>query len=179
MLRAVGSRQLAQHDDASVTINICPQTVPRGPIEWAKSRGGRDGQIGDHSPERTDPEWISTWSERPVALYATIAATTAMPADADNQPSFITHSDLPYTHYAHDWNMELLPDPNYLWVLGTANFNTAPVNATYGRVECEWETQNSGRPQIGSYGHGNIGLPLWATPSTGDRIYHGWPVAYG
>lgn len=171
LLHAVGSRQFAQNDDASVKINICPQTVPRGEVQWPMSRGGRDGQLGDHSPERTDPEWISTWSETPVGLYATIAATIAMPTEAANQPSFISHADLPYTHYAHDWNMELLPDPDYLWVLGTANFNTATNNANYARLECEWETQNNGQPVVGSYGHGNIGLPLWATPSTGDRIY--------
>jgi hypothetical protein len=175
LLHAIGSNQnptSQQRDDASVHINICPQTVPFGEIQWAKSRGGRDGQLGDLSPERIDPEWMSAWSETPVVLYATISEPGIIPSDQPaNQPSFLSHEDTPNMHYAHDWNIELLPDTPYLWVLGTANFNAPFGHANYGRLECEWETQNNGAPFVGSYGHGNIGLPLWATPGAGDQIY--------
>ncbi len=172
LLHAIGSRQFAQNDDASIHISICPQTVPRGEIQWARSRGGRDGQLGDLSPERIDPEWISAWNEQPVALYATLAEPAVIASDQPaNQPSFISHEDTPNMHYAHDWNMELVPDPDYQWVLGTANFNGTPGHANYASLECEWETQNNGAPFVGSYGHGNIGMPLWVTPTAGDQIY--------
>ncbi|MFL6513797.1 MAG: choice-of-anchor D domain-containing protein [Chthoniobacterales bacterium] len=170
-VHAIGSRLFAQFDDASTFINICPQTVPRSEDTWAKSRGGRDGQIGDLSPERIDPEWLSVWSETPVSLYGTIAQTQAMGIEAGNQASFISHEDTPNMHYAHDWNMEVLPDPKYLWVLGPANFNAGFDHANYASLECEWETQNNGRPFTGSYGHGNIGMPLWVTPTAGDKIF--------
>ena len=184
LLHAIGPNQNppAQRHDASVQINICPQTVPRGEIQWAKSRGGRDGQLGDISPERIDPEWISAWNEQPVALYATLAEPAVIASDQPaNQPSFISHEDTPNEHYAHDWNMELVPDPDYQWVLGTANFNATPGHANYASLECEWETQNNGFPFVGSYGHGNIGMPLWVTPSAGDQIYivGRWPMDNG
>jgi hypothetical protein len=90
-----------------------------------------------------------------------------------NQPSFIAHADLPFTHYGHDVNMELLPDPQYLWTLGTANFTseTQPGKANFGKVECEWETLNNGTPFYGSYGKGNIGMPLFVMPTAGDRVF--------
>ena len=154
-------------------INLSPTTIPKPAlfpdfILWAKERGGRPGQLGDISPERIDPEWMSVWDERPVAFYATVAETDHGPT---NQPAFITHSDYPSTHYAHDVNLLLVPDQDYRWLLGDANFADAAESAGIGRIEWEWETQNNGRPFVGSYGTGNIGFPLWAMPTAGDRVY--------
>lgn len=152
-------------------ITVCPRTVPRHDVfslNWLQDRGGRDGQLGDKSPERLDPEWMSVWSEQPVAFYATVAETDNRPT---NQPAFFTHEDYPPTHFAHDVNLLLVPDPDYRRVLGDANFAGAGEPAGIGRIEWEWETLNDGRPFVGSYGPGNIGFPIWAMPSAGDRIF--------
>jgi len=118
--------------------------------------------------ERIDPEWISLWDERPTALYGTITETDL---NGDNQPAFISYHDYPFTHFAHDVNLAVVPDPDYQWLLSTANFYPDPEEpaSMIGRMDWEWETQNNGGP--GSVGRGNIGLPLWATPTAGDRIY--------
>lgn len=153
-------------------INLCPQTIPRSVfsqyINWGVSRGGRDGWLDDKSPERTDPEWLSIWDERPVSMYATVAETDS---NGDNQPDIIAHHEFPGSHYAHDANLLLVPDPEYQWVLGTANFEGTPGGHSTGRIELEWELQNSGRSAHGSYGTGNIGLPLWAMATSGDRVF--------
>jgi len=146
-------------------------------INWPHSRGCRDGWYGDMSPERSDPEWASIWSEQPVAMYATVTPTTALIGVSDpglNQPSFMAISDFPSSHYGHDWNVDLVPDADYGWVLADANFFsevTVLGKSNAGRIECEWETLNNGTPVYGSYGHGNIGFPLWAKPTSGDRVY--------
>ena len=145
-----------------------PTTVFSQSINWGVSRGGRDGWLEDKSPERIDPEWMSVWDERPVSLYATVAETDS---DGDNQPDIIAHHDIPSSHYAHDANLLLVPDPEYQWVLGTANFEGTPGDHDTGRIEFEWELQNDGRPFQGHYGTGNIGLPLWAMATAGDRIF--------
>jgi hypothetical protein len=145
-------------------INLCPRTIPFFypnvyDIHWSASRGGRDGFLGDHSPERTDPEWISVWSEAPVAMYGTIAN------------AFVSHEDYPNTHYGHDADLVVQPDEEYRWVLGDANFAGDPGSEGFGLLEFEWETQNSGSPTYDGYGKGNIGLPLWAMPTVGDRVF--------
>jgi hypothetical protein len=161
---------------ASDRINVGPRTIPFSfptangqfvfDFHWSSARGGRDGWLEDHSPERTDPQWASVWSERPVAVYGTIAAKDSR---GDNQPSFISHEDFPSNHYAHDVDLMLLPDPEYRWILGDANFNGDPNHHSTGRIEVEWEAQNAGNPF--SYGQGNIGMPLWAMPTAGDRVF--------
>jgi len=35
----------------------------------------------------------------------------------------------------------------------------------------KWETQNSGHSSWDGYGTGDIGFPLWAGPTVGDRVY--------
>ena len=153
-------------------INLAPQTMPvfifSQNINWGKSRGGRDGWLDDKSPERTDPEWMSVWDERPVALYATVAETDTA---GENQPDIISHHEVPASHYGHDANLLLIPDPDYRWLLGTANYEGDPAGHDTGRIELEWELQNSDRSVQGSYGTGNIGLPLWADAASGDRVY--------
>ncbi len=158
----------------SATFNLCPDSiaVPHevGVLahDWGRLRGGRDGWLKEHSPERVDPEWISVWSERPVGLYGTVAATNM---NGGNQPAIISYQDYPTGHYAHDADVLMIPDDDYKWVLATANFQGADEFRGTGRIEWEWETQNSGSPYYGSYGHGNIGLPLFAMPTVGDRVY--------
>jgi hypothetical protein len=165
-------------------INLCPQ--PLGPVSvatnepygpnWEIARGGRDGLLADHSPERLDPEWLSIAGKKPVAFYATVAPTDTQ---GGNQPAFISYQEWPGTHYAHDLNLELVPDEPYRWILGPNNFASNPEDANHGRVEWEWETQNGGNPFL--YGTGNIGIPLWATATSGDRVYTvgRWPMDNG
>ncbi len=166
------------YDEQLIAINIAPDTLTNTYNHglWAAYRGARDGWLADKSPERGDPEWVSTWSEQPVALYATIAKTTLLSTVDDpqaNQPSFISVDDLPASHYGHDVNMELLPDYNYMWTLATANYitETFPGKANFGKLECEWEVQNDGRPFYGDYEKGFYGMPLWVMPTAGDRVY--------
>ena len=153
-------------------INLCPETFPvtrfSQYVNWGVSRGGRDGWLDDKSPERTDPEWMSVWDETPVALYATVEESAFGGRD---QPDFISHHELPASHYGHDAILKLVPDPEYQWVLGTANFGGDEDEAEFGRIEFEWEIQNNGIPFYGSYGTGNIGVPLWAMATSGDRVF--------
>jgi hypothetical protein len=152
-------------------VNLCPATYPGDvPFDWGKERGGRDGVLPGplqaYSPERFDPEWLTVWDERPVELYATVAPLE----DPEEQPALVSHTDNPVTHSGHDSNSFLIPDPGYRWLIGTANYYSDDEEANEnGRLEVEWETQNNGTPA--TYGQGNIGLPLWAKPSSGDRVY--------
>jgi len=158
---------------AANNINLSPRTVPLvaqfpNYILWDKERGARDGQLGDFSPEREDPEYVSAWDERPVSIYATVAPTGP---DGGNQPAFVSHADYPGTHFAHDLNLLLVPDPQYKWIIADANYDpkSGATAADSGRIEWEWETQNGGSPY--QYGQGTIGVPLWVTPTAGDRIF--------
>ena len=160
---------------ASATINICVATeLGTGfQIDWGSSRGGRlgvfPGSLADYSPERVDPEWLTVWREGPVAAYGTIAPNGS---NAAGQPARITHSDYPGTHYGHDVNFFFTPDPEYQWLVGTANYYAnAPAEPTAAPdiIEIEWETLNAGNPA--TYGQGTIGLPVWANPTVGDRVF--------
>lgn len=169
----------------SSPFTVCPDTIVIPHFEkgvlahnWAYERGGRDGwlkRIGENqSPERVDPEWVSVWSKEPVGIYATVAKTNL---DGANQPSHVAYHDYPSSHYGHDIDLHLVPDEEYRWVLATANYQGREGERETGRIEWEWETQNNGTPFFGSYGHGNIGFPLFATPTAGDRVYTvGWWV---
>src|SRR6266849_5045387 len=160
-------------------INLCPATKVGDSINinWGMLRGGRDGFLGDHSPERTDPEWISVWDEKPAGVYATIAETDGnnqANTDGNNQPAFISHEDWPGGHYAHDVNQMLVPDPEYRWVLTTANFYGSSNAVNRGRTEFEWEAQSHGNDNgsvLYGYGTPNRGMPLWVMGTAGDRVY--------
>jgi hypothetical protein len=150
---------------AAEAINLGPATsTVAGSIDWGVERGGRDGVLPGPlhvvSPERIDPEWATVWSEDLVELYGTVAAT--VPEGAGAQVSYTDH---PARHYAHDWNFFVLPDRAYRWTAGTKNFFEFGSRA----VEVEWEVQNNGSTH--GYGLGNIGLPAWAAPTTGDRVF--------
>ena len=160
---------------APTRINLCPDTYT-GPgataaFDWGRERGARDGILPgilrQYSPERFDPEWPTVWSERPVEVYGTVISEAGTAAD---QPSRISPSDNPPTHYAHDSIVFLDPDPAWQWLIGTANYYQGePDSADLGHLELEWETLNGG--STATYGQGNIGTPVWAKPSPGDRIY--------
>lgn len=158
---------------AADAINLCPDTYkpPSTSGDWGHERGGREGvfppPISQYSPERMDPEWPSTWSETPVEIYGTLVPTGTNGAD---QPSRISYTDNPPTHYAHDVNFFVTPDPAYRWLVGTANYyDNNPDEPGNGTIELEWETQNGG--STAAYAQGNIGLPAWVNPTSGDRIY--------
>ena len=161
---------------AANTINLAPATdVGTGStgIDWSHERGTRPGvlpgPLSTYSPERSDPNWITVWDNRPVQIYGVAAGTQAGGA---NQPSRISYEDDPITHYAHDVNVYLEPDPQYRWTVGTANYDSAgedEAGVALGRIEIEWESLNNGSPD--TYDTGQIGLPDWAVPTTGDRIY--------
>ena len=152
--------------------NLCPATyIADNPFDWGHERGGREGVLPSilhsYSPELFDPEWPTVWDELPVEVYATVAPGDA---DAADQTSFISHTDNPATHYGHDSNSYLVPDPWYRWLLGTSDYYAEGADSSEtGRLEVEWETLNGGSTT--SYNQGNIGLPLWAKPTVGDRVY--------
>jgi len=154
---------------ASDRINLSPATsTVAGAIDWARERGGRDGVfpsfLHPFSPERTDPEWASVWSEDVVTLAGTVAERSI-----DGAGVQVSHIDDPGHHYAHDWNFFVLPDPSYRWVAGTKNFfESAPGESPGAVVEVEWEAQNAGNAF--TYGFGPIGLHDFAVPSAGDRV---------
>jgi hypothetical protein len=91
--------------------------------------------------------------------------------DGDNQPALISYQDYPTTHYAHDSDVLFVPDDEFKWVLATANYVGDGVFRGEGRIEWEWETQSDGSPFLGHVGGGHIGLPLWALPTVGDRLF--------
>ncbi len=158
---------------AAINISVATELGAGFQINWGSERGGRLGvfpaSLADYSPERVDPEWVTVWHAAPVAAYGTIADNGSDPA---NQPSRITHTDYPGTHYAHDANFFFTPDPEYQWLIGTRNFYAnapAAASAAPGIMEIEWETLNAGNTS--TYGQGNIGLPLWVNPTVGDRVF--------
>ena len=111
---------------APYQVNLAPATYLGGSnaIDWSHERGTRTGvlpgPLSAYSPERSDPNWFSAWDNRPVEVYGTVAPGESA---GDNQPSRISWEDDPITHYAHDANFFLLPDPGYLWTVGTANYH--------------------------------------------------------
>ena len=161
---------------AAARINLAPATYTGtgGTIDWSRERGSRDGilpgPLRGYSPERADPEWISVWDNRPVEAYGTILSGDAAGGD---QPAHISREDDPITHYGHDTNIFLTPDPQYRWLIGTANYfaNQAESDAEAGlaRIEVEWEALNNGNTK--TYGAGRIGMPAWAMPTADDRVY--------
>jgi hypothetical protein len=78
-----------------------------------------------------------------------------------------------------------VPDQEYQLLLGTANYYASkdrPDHRENGRLEIEWETLNAVQEKFGDiydlpnqpslrYNEGNIGVPLFAMPTVGDRVY--------
>ncbi|MBS1707572.1 MAG: choice-of-anchor D domain-containing protein, partial [Armatimonadetes bacterium] len=164
----------AQSASVNSPVHLLPQTIPtyygptypRATIDWGYSRGLRYGFLGGHSPEYLDPEWTTVWSNAPVKMYGTVAETDD---DANNQPELIAYHETPSAHYAHDCNLKIVPDPDYKWVLGTANLQGDPDEADTNRIELEWEAQNNYSPY--QYDSGPVGMPLWLQASAGDRVF--------
>jgi uncharacterized protein (TIGR03437 family) len=170
---AAGSASGAVAAEATITICVATELGTGFQIDWGSARGGRlgvfPGSLADYSPERADPEWVTVWRAAPVAAYGTIAANGT---NGSNQPARITHSDYPGTHYGHDGNFFFTPDPEYQWLVGTANYYAnAPAEPTAAPdiILIEWETLNAGNTS--TYGQGTIGLPVWANPTVGDRVF--------
>lgn len=148
-------------------INICPSTYKADGIDWSYDRGGRDGGTGDI--KRVFPHWMFVWDKKPAGVYGTVDYTDT---DGNNMPSFMRHSEYPGDHYAHDFNIMLVPDEPYRWILGTVNYykiEDKEPNREFGRIEVEHEMLNNGNPF--SYGSGVIGMPLFVLPTPGDRCY--------
>jgi hypothetical protein len=61
--------------------------------------------------------------------------------------------DLPQSHEAYDFNVNILPDPDYQFLLGSANY--AGNGEETGRLHTEWE---------------DLVVPKFAWPEPGDRI---------
>jgi uncharacterized protein (TIGR03437 family) len=163
---ASGSVSGAVAASATITITVATEQGAGFQINWGTARGGRlgvfPGSLADYSPERVDPEWVTVWRQAPVEAYGTIASSGSNGAD---QPARITYTDYPGSHYGHDANFFFTPDPPYQWLVGTHNYY---ANGP-GIIEIEWETLNAG--STATYGHGTIGLPVWANPTVGDRMY--------
>jgi uncharacterized protein (TIGR03437 family) len=159
--------------NATITICVATELGTGFQINWGTARGGRlgvfPGPLADYSPERVDPEWITVWRNAPVTAYGTIVPQGS---SGGSQPAFVTYTDYPGTHYGHDANFLLTPDSEYQWLVGTANFySDAPPQGPVapGIIKIEWETLNGGNTS--TYGQGNIGLPVWANPTVGDRVF--------
>ena len=165
-VNASGSVSGAVAASATITITVATELGAGFQINWGSARGGRlgvfPGSLADYSPERTDPEWVTAWRQPPVEAYGSIVANGSNGSD---QPSRITYTDYPGSHYGHDANFFFTPDPPYQWLVGTHNYY---ANGP-GIIEIEWETLNGG--STATYGQGNIGLPVWANPTAGDRLY--------
>jgi len=163
---AAGSVSGAVVASATINITVATQRGTGFQIDWGMLRGGRVGVfpdgLADDSPERTDPEWVTVWRQAPIQAYGAIADSGT---DGNNQPSHISTSDYPGTHYAHDANFYMTPDPDYQWLVGTANYTANGSNV----IEIEWETLNAGNTS--TYGQGNMGVPIWANPTVGDRVF--------
>lgn len=149
-------------------INLCPATYLFDGIgiDWSHERGGRDGGTG--GIKKVFPHWMHVWEPKPVAMWGECSYTDT---NGNNMPSFMRHSEYPGDHYAHDFNIMLVPDEPYRWILGTANYYNIEddePNREYGRLEIENEMLNGGGI---SYGSGVIGMPLFVLPTPGDRIY--------
>ncbi|MGC9947192.1 MAG: hypothetical protein ABSF64_12555 [Bryobacteraceae bacterium] len=151
---------------ASIAITVATEVGAGFQINWGTARGGRlgvfPGSLADYSPERVDPEWVTVWRQAPVEAYGAIVPSGTNGAD---QPARITYTDYPGSHYGHDANFFFTPDAPYQWLVGTHNYY---ANGP-GIIEIEWETLNAGSTT--TYGQGNIGLPVWANPTTGDRLF--------
>jgi len=123
-------------------------------IDWGHERGGRTGLLEELSPELVNPHWASVWDERPVEFYGTVAPTghnlgknSGLYQEGNNQPVIVSHTDYPGDHFGHDVNVLLVPDPEYEWLLGTANYYASedlPDHRENGRLEVEWEFLNPG-----------------------------------
>lgn len=170
-----GSGTVSGTVSAAYPINLCPATYTKGNsgIDWSHERGTRTGvlpgPLAGYSPELSDPNWISVWDSLPVGVYGTV---TEIGAGGANQPARVTYEDDPLSHYAHDTNFYLLPDPQYRWTVGTANYDSTGEDdsgVALGRIEVEWEALNNGNPD--TYGSGAIGPPDWALATSGDRMY--------
>jgi len=154
-------------------------------IDWGHERGTRTGLLEGISPELVDPHWISVWDERPIEVYGTVTPTghnlgdiSGLDAEGNNQPAIVTHQDYPGDNFGHDVNVMLVPDREYQWVLGTANYYAREALPDYrenGRIEIEWEFLNRGirvpKNEEIRYGEGNVGMPAFVIPTVGDRVY--------
>jgi hypothetical protein len=181
---------------AKDSLDVAPATYlgnanPAGaPIDWSRERGGRGVGVEvagfDIPPiEFAFPHYMSVWDERPVELYATVTPASFSPTSnclsspsvydaANDQPAFISTGDLAVDHFAHDLNLMLTPRQDYRWLLGTSNYyciNKDQPSRELRHIELEWETKNSGSASYTSYGNGLIGVPLWASATSGDDVY--------
>jgi len=159
---------ISGNDATPPHINICPATYKFDGvgIDWSFERGGRDGGVG--GIKKVFPHWMHVWEPKPVGMWGECSYTDT---DGNNMPAFMRHSEYPGDHYAHDFNIMLVPDDPYRWVLGTANYYNIEdnePNREYGRLEIEDEMLNNGGI---SYGSGLIGKPLFVLPTPGDRIF--------
>src|SRR5215831_11232525 len=87
---------------------------------------------------RSARQWISVWDNRPVEIYGTIVGSARGGAD---QTAHISREDDPLAHYSHDTNLFLVPDPQYRWTVGTANYYSSAESDSelaFGRIELEW-----------------------------------------
>jgi uncharacterized repeat protein (TIGR01451 family) len=67
------------------------------------------------------------------------------------EKSHVSYTDLPMAHDSHDQNFDVLPDPQYDYLMSDANLQDED-----GHMEIEWEVND---------------FPEWAWPNIGDRVW--------
>ena len=109
------------------------------PSSNGKARGCRTG--GVHEINRVRPEWVS--------VRANDAAQVVY---GDVRTSTVAANDFPFSHFSHDWNWDLVPDPAYQFLVGTANGRSGGSR----KMDMEWEEKF---------------LPAAFRPAVGDRAW--------
>jgi hypothetical protein len=109
----------------------------------------------------TTPEWVyvyNTPASRPIPAPRWVSGVVSShnPRYSAAAPS---GSDLPNSHIAHDFNVDIAPDPRYRYLVGgsaaNGTGNYAGNDDSTTRLHTEWE---------------DLTLPRFAWPQAGDRV---------
>jgi len=158
-----------------------PQALSAG-TDWAHvdEAGHTSDEAEDQTPAEcegtfgipfgSDPGWVRVGgSPYPTTPFVKAEGQVLVENGNDYiaQQSFITHTDNPVNHFAHDINAFLVPDPGYRHLLSNGSFEEG-VGNEHAKMEIEWERG---------------GIPSWAFPSPGDRLTvwgpHVWDCGHG
>ena len=122
-------------------------------------------------PFGTDPGWVrvggSVFPNAPF-IEARGQVLPSNTGDPRYPNPFVTHTDAFFNHYSMDINAFVALDPDYRHLLSNGNFANSFAPHERGLIEIEWERG---------------GVPMFAFPSTGDRMTvwgaHIWDCGHG
>jgi hypothetical protein len=124
---------------AAVSLLQAASAAALEPSSNGKARGCRTG--GVHEINRVRPEWVSVRSNDAAQVAEGVARSSSVAAN-----------DFPFSHVSHDWNWDLVPDPAYQFLVGTANGRSGSGR----KMDMEWE---------------EAFLPAAFRPAVGDRTW--------